>query len=336
MHRRHFVCGAATSVGLIAFASAGLALDTTSGDFSADKSGQPPEAPALETPPISKKGGHDEILGKVDADRLYDDVRHLQTFETRLTGTPGNAAAGDWIDSQFQTHGHAAGKGSQQTFKMPDGSDTSNRLYYPFADASSYILICAHYDATSEKPSDSAPGADDNATGVAVLLEISRALVGVKLQKGLILACFSGEEQGLVGSQVCADIAAKEHWPIDLLVNLDMVGFAKAEPANIVVEYDHGNRVLENDQTAAAYGAILGSLAQTAGGLSAKYTDIWNSDYMPFEAKGYPCVGLYDDGAEEPFYHSTRDTTDNVNKEKLASVARSVLATILEVGVLTT
>lgn len=336
MRRRQFVRGIFASASLLVLSRSGQTADRAFQVLNTDKSGIAPKAAPLKAPSLAAKSGHSDIVGKVSADRLYAAVKRLQQFETRLSGTQDNNEAGDWLDSQFQTHGHANGKGLQQPFDLPSGSKTTNRLFYPLGEASSYILVCAHYDSTSQEPMTSAPGADDNATGVAVLLEISQALAGVKLQKGVILACFSGEEQGLLGSQVCADIAAKEGWRIDLVLNLDMVGFADSNPPNIVVEYDSGNLVAENDEAAARFGATLSSLAKAVGGFSVKNTNIWNSDYMPFEAKGYPCVGLYDDGAEQPFYHSTGDTIANVNKDKLAGTARTVLATILEVGILTT
>ena len=59
---------------------------------------------------------------------------------------------------------------------------------------------------------------------------------------------FGGEEQGLFGSDACAEIAIQQNWPIDVVINLDMVSYKNPiGPSRIVVEYDQGNRVPRND-----------------------------------------------------------------------------------------
>ena len=62
--------------------------------------------------------------------------------------------------------------------------------------------------------------------------------------------------------------------------------------------------------------------------LQVEHTDIWNSDYMPFEAKGFACIGLYDGAADAPFYHSAEDTLDKVDLARLVEVTRLVVATV--------
>ncbi len=75
-------------------------------------------------------------------------------------------------------------------------------------------------------------------------------------------------------------------------------------------------------------------MAQTASdytSLEVDHTDIWNSDYMPFEAKGFACIGAYESG-DSPFYHKSTDTIDNIDISYLAEVVKMVLATILVLG----
>ena len=109
----------------------------------------------------------------------------------------------------------------------------------------SIILVCCHYDSLSERPSIEAPGADDNASGVPATLELARLLKNVELKREAFLPCvFGGEEQGLFGSDACAEIAIQQNWPIDVVINLDMVSYKNPiGPSRIVVEYDQGNRV---------------------------------------------------------------------------------------------
>ena len=77
--------------------------------------------------------------------------------------------------------------------------------------------------------------------------------------------CSEAEEQGLFGSAACADIAIQQNWPIDIVINLDMVSYKNPiGPSRIVVEYDQGNGDPRNDAAAKAYGLIM---AQGSKGL---------------------------------------------------------------------
>lgn len=64
--------------------------------------------------------------------------------------------------------------------------------------------------------------------------------------------------------------------------------------------------------------------------MTVEHTDIWNSDYMPFEAAGFPCVGVYDGGAGADFYHSERDLPAVVDMNRLGEVTRGLLAFVAQ------
>ena len=67
-------------------------------------------------------------------------------------------------------------------------------------------------------------------------------------------------------------------------------------PKVVKVEYDQGNRNPGNDAAAKAFGLLMAQAAADYTHLAVEHTDIWNSDYMPFEAKGYACIGVYEGG----------------------------------------
>jgi Zn-dependent M28 family amino/carboxypeptidase len=148
----------------------------------------------------------------------------------------------------------------------------------------------------------------------------------------VLFAAFGGEEQGLFGSQACADVAAREGWPLDLMINLDMIGYRKpGAAARVTVEYDHGNRHPGNDAASKAFGLTMAQAARDYTPLHVLHADITSSDYMPFEAKGYACIGAYD-ADENPHYHKTGDTPATLDYAHLADVVRMVLATIVVVA----
>jgi hypothetical protein len=108
-----------------------------------------------------------------------------------------------------------------------------------------------------------------------------------------------------------------------------MVGYRDpARPDLIIIEFDQGNRVPGNDADARRYGMVMAQAAADNTSLEVEHTDIWNSDYMPFEEKGYACIGLYDGAADAPFYHTANDTLDKVDVARLAEVTSLLVATI--------
>ena len=271
------------------------------------------------------------LIAQVRPARLGDRIRALSDFGTRWTYSSNIGRVPEWVRDRFLEMGYPRGDARFQPFDVPGAGRQQNVLCGAPADHPGFVLVCAHYDSLSETPSISAPGSDDNASGLAVLLEVAELLRTPPLRRGLLFAAFGGEEQGLFGSTTCAEVAAAEQWDIDVVINLDMVAFQDPGRPNLVrVEYDQGNHHPGNDAAAKAFGLLMAQVAADYTNLAIEHTDIWNSDYMPFEAKGYACIGAYE-GGENPHYHKTTDTAATVNLDHLAEVAKMVLATVYSI-----
>jgi beta-phosphoglucomutase-like phosphatase (HAD superfamily) len=272
------------------------------------------------------------LVGQVSPARLGDRVRALSDFGTRWSYSSNIGQIPTWVRDRFLEMGYPQGDVRFQPFSVPGAGQQQNVLCGAPADHPGFVLVCAHYDSLSETPSISAPGSDDNASGLAVLLEVAELLRTLPVRRGLLFAAFGGEEQGLFGSTACADVAAAEQWRIDVVINLDMVAFQDPARPNLVrVEYDQGNHHPGNDPAAKAFGLMMAQAAADYTNLAVELTDIWNSDYMPFEAKGYAAIGVYE-GGENPHYHKTTDTTETVNLNHLAEVSKMVLATAYSIA----
>lgn len=273
------------------------------------------------------------LTAKVDGERLRASVLRLTQFGTRYSFSPDIDKVPSWVFDQFTGLGYEADTQVKfQPFNLPGSGTQRNVLCRHHKEEKNFILVCCHYDSLSENPFVSAPGADDNASGVAAVLEIARILRDVPLEKGVLFAVFGGEEQGLFGSSGCAEIAAAEEWKIDLVINMDMISFnSPGEPSRIIVEFDQGNKVAENDAEAERYGKVMAQAAADYTSLEVSHTDIWNSDYMPFEARGYVCIGAFE-SSENPFYHKTTDTIDKIDFPHFTEAVKMVLATIVSVG----
>ena len=269
------------------------------------------------------------LIAGVSETRLKATMEGLVAWGTRWTFAPHidqvTAAIGDY----FVAAGYPQAEIRFQPFSLPGSTSQRNVLCGAATADDGVVLLCAHYDSVSHAPAISAPGGDDNASGIAVMVEAARLLRDAGLDQHVLCAAFGGEEQGLYGSQACATVAATEGWNIRLVINLDMVGYRDpARPDSVIVEFDQGNAQLGNDAVAKAYATTMAQAATDYTQLKVEHTDIWNSDYMPFEAKGFACIGLYDGAADAPFYHSADDTLDKVDLARLVEITRLVIATV--------
>jgi hypothetical protein len=269
------------------------------------------------------------LIGQVDAARLAASIASLTTFTTRHTLSATNDEVANWLRGQFAALGYS----DVQLDRFPvQGVHRHNVICTKTgSDPETFVLIGAHFDSRMDDLDDStapAPGSDDNATGVAALLELARVMQPVETGCSIRFVAFSGEEQGLIGSTAYAASAHASGMKIRLMINLDMVGHPidSAQPT-IVVESDRGNDVSTNDAASQAAATRMALNASTYTSLRTQLGPIYASDYMPFEHYGYVCIGAFDGADGQPFYHSGTDTPDKVNPGFHGEVVRMVLAT---------
>ncbi|MEA3338018.1 MAG: M20/M25/M40 family metallo-hydrolase, partial [Chloroflexota bacterium] len=264
----------------------------------------------------------------VSQTNLSNWVHHLSSYHTRHTQSTYIDQAATWLSSQFSGFGYGSvvshqysreGHQLKNIICTKPGSDSNPKL----------VIVCAHYDSINVQGgvTDRAPGADDNATGVAVLLELARILADVDLRDTVQFAAFSGEEQGYWGSTAYAQHLQDGGINVHRLINLDQVGVPPADNA-INIERDMGNSVSSNDQLSQALGDTMAQMAADYSDMPVLLSHIYGSDYMPFEARGWVVAGAYEAG-HNPHYHTSNDAVSMVDFAYVTQVARMTLATLL-------
>jgi hypothetical protein len=216
-----------------------------------DASGAPIQA-APADPAIQR------ALAQISAERIQQIVEKLVSFHNRSTLSsvdtglaPGQGvtAAADWIAAEFQRYADACGgclDVKRDTFTQQPEPPPKGRIPLPTtitnvyavlrgsdpSHASRMMLVTGHYDSRDTDIMDTrggAPGANDDATGVAVSLECARVLsaakvAGLRLPSTIVFAAVAGEEQGLNGSRHLAELAKSEGWHLEGVLNNDIVG----------------------------------------------------------------------------------------------------------------
>ena len=291
------------------------------------------------------------VIDRVQLYNLEKSVRDLSSFYTRHSESEFMDEVAYWLAEKLQ--GNCGTDVYIQNFTYFPGNTTSEddddfnsnhrqKSFYNLKNIScdkvgstnNTILVSAHYDSRTEDLNDSrarAPGADDNASGVSVLLEVARILSKLSLEHSISFALFSGEEQGKWGSKYYADFIDKADIDLDLLINLDMVGFPSEGLSSVLIEYDNGNIVQDNNKYSQKIAKLIKDIAAKNTNLNATLGILGNADYLPFEALGYTVIGFHDNGVtKNPNYHKSSDTFDTLDYNYIASIANLTIATILQ------
>ena len=173
------------------------------------------------------------------------------------------------------------------------------------------IIVGAHYDSV-----ESSPGASDNASGTAVLLEVARALENLSTDKELRFLFFGAEELGLIGSKkYVEEMTKKEIKRTSAMLNMDMAGSVDAGPLTMFTVDGFSNAVTDT--------------AKTIKEIPLEFTD--RSDHAPFHNAGIDAA-LFSYFPSEEWYHSPKDTIDQISKDRLDEMASLVTKSVLKLS----
>jgi len=262
----------------------------------------------------------------VSTDSLLAYVQHLQDYGTRAYWKPQAYEAQDWMQSKFEAWGleveiqtfSAAGNGwgtpaasSGNVIAVQTGTVHPNE----------FIVCGAHYDSFVPYNYDNCPGADDNATGTATVLELARILSQYETERSIIYCCFSAEEVGLFGSKAYAERCQQQGMNIVGYFNIDMSGYLKPG-TEIHIDLIHPSTAnplanfLKNIND--VYFQIpLVSRPNLSGG---------DSDHTSFNQKGFMGIWTFEDWNNcSPQIHTVNDIIGpSVNKPEQVNIFTQV------------
>jgi hypothetical protein len=279
------------------------------------------------------------IVDQVNSTRLKNWIDNLSSFQTRHTKSEYIEDVAYWLKNELQSI--CNGRVYFHNFTQSDqGKSYSLKniicdqgLASTNEDKGHNVLISAHYDSRMEDINQSnarAPGADDNASGVAAVLELARVLSKVDLKNNIQFVLFSGEEQGQWGSSAYVKQHQTNNTKLDLAMNLDMVGYPSLGLGKVIIEHDLGNKNTTNDEYSKNVAKFIAQIDSEYTNLEASLRQLGKTDLIPFEAIGKTIIGFHDGGSElNPNYHSISDTPDTLDIGYLTSTTKLALATIL-------
>lgn len=285
-----------------------------------------------------KSGGNrnpniEKLVNAVDADQWLSDVTTLSSW-SRATGQDGNIKAAAWIMEKMNQLNLQV---TEQIFSFDIGImvETQNIIGVQVGTKrpDDWYIIGAHMDSTSAAAhtGGSAPGAVDNASGCAAVLEMARIASGYQFEGTLIFICFGGEEMGLKGSKYHAEnlIANGDKDRVKAVFNIDMIGYSSDVNREVIFEsttdYQWLIDVMANN--AILYAPSISVFTTTGAGM-------W-SDHDTYASKGIPAVLSADnDWGIYPDYHKFSDLPENIITEQGELIIKINMAAIAELAAL--
>jgi len=259
-----------------------------------------------------------DMIQQLDESMILDYLEDLVAFGPRVTETTACEQAGEWIYTEFQSMGldvryHSwsnSGYDSENIEATLPGLDqTSDEIY----------IICGHYDSVP-----GSPGADDDGSGTVATLAAAYIMSQYSFNHTIRFVTFSGEEQGLLGSERYVQEAYSNGDNIVATLNVDMIGFAETENQgnNIKIYHNDDSDWLVDftDDIADQYNEYI-NLNVIPSGWS------WGSDHYYFWEYGYDAL-FYHEYEFNHYYHSPQDTIENMNLTYDVKCSRLILATL--------
>jgi len=316
---------------------------------------------AFSQKPPQKSSTVERIVKEISANNIRTSVEKLAAFDTRhtlsdtMSETRGIGAARRWIKSEFEKYAQEAeGRMSVDFFgtivppsnRIPSPTKVVNVVATLSPEPTHHlmpgriIVVSGHYDSRASNPMDSvsaAPGANDDGSGTAVVLELARVLSRHRFDATLVFMAVAGEEQGLLGAAAWAEMAKQEKWNVEAVLNNDIVGNSRGGDGSRENKYvrlfseafsplDTGTAFrqwislgYENDggsRSLARYVKEVGELYQKSFGVAMVYRldrFLRGGDHRPFHERGFRAVRFSE--VKENYDHQHQDVRVENGKE---------------------
>ncbi|MEW6743435.1 MAG: M20/M25/M40 family metallo-hydrolase [Planctomycetota bacterium] len=266
------------------------------------------------------------LVDQVSGTTIEAWIDHLSNaYTTRVAFLPEAFAARNWLMTTFQGFGnlfvtaHDYNSDSDNVIAELAGVKNPERL----------VIVGAHYDSLNyhDYPNGRAPGADDNASGTAAVLELARVFSQAQFKNTIRFVAFCSEEMGLVGSRAYAALLASQGADVLVMLNTDMNAYRAAEDVrslDFVENYSAEWLIDRCEELTALY----------VPGLPTNRGELWGgtSDHQSFDEQGYDAIFFFEDLSNySPYIHTADDTlglsaNDMVRSEAITKSVAAALA----------
>lgn len=265
------------------------------------------------------------LVDEIDGDRWFVDIETLALFN-RYTQGPGILDARDWLVAAFED---LPGVVVETPSFMVGGTIAYNVIAtLPGSTRpDDWYIVGGHYDSISEAPMTAAPGAEDNASGCAGVLELARVLTAHPPEGTVLFICYAGEEQGLLGSEdhVADLVVSGDASKVQAMLDLDMIAYTADGDLDCLLESEAFAQFLVDllADAAAQYSTLRIEIS----------LDAWGSDHVPYLDQGIPALlAIENDWYQYPYYHTTDDLPYHLSVTMGEEVLKMSVAALAELA----
>ncbi|HET9031785.1 MAG TPA: M28 family peptidase [Dokdonella sp.] len=290
---------------------------------------RPESAPAAADPAIQS------VVDSIDTVRWFADLTTLTGWDRSSYGSE-LALSRAWIETQFNGLGLTV---SAPAFTMPGNSGgqiSVNNVIGKWTGTEfpdEWIIVGGHYDSRNGNihSTVNAPGAEDNASGCASVIELARVLVDFEPKRSILFMCYAGEEQGLYGSY--AHVSSLQNsgdlGKVQAVVTMDMIGYSADSTLDVLFESSSTWSTYLN-QFATAAATYVPQLRVTLS------SNPFGSDHVPYlQAGKKTLLAIENDWDAYPDYHSSNDTPDRIGPNAQAmggAILKTSVAVIADIA----
>ena len=274
-----------------------------------------------------------QTVDRVSGTNLAETIGDLEVFGTRAFYTSSGWNASIYVHDRFAELGYwvyyqnleVSGFPARNVIAVKNGTNASDPLY----------LFGAHYDCANKEAANysegeilAAPGADDDASGVAAVIEIARILKETRLSSMVKFVAFAAEESGLNGSRYFARQEHDAGWVYENTALMDMIGYKVASQNRAMIFSGSPHNTLAPSMVSAIDTFNLDLSAEIVTGY-----DLTSSDHASFWEVGYPSLlvieELVNSSVASPYYHTSQDTLSTLSVDQMVEITKAVLGGFL-------
>lgn len=262
------------------------------------------------------------IVNNVSSANILADLNTFESMGVKEINTTALDNTQSWIKSRYESLGYT--DIVEQAFSFSGGTThniivTKTGTLYP----NTFVIIDGHYDTIN------GPGTNDNGSGTVLLLELARLLKDVDTEYSIKFIHFSGEENGLIGSNYYVNnTVVPQSLDIELVFNIDEVGGVSGMVNDTIVCEEDTSTPTSNNAASSAMTQILANAIELYSTLETEISYAYGSDYVPFENNGEVITGLFEKN-ETPYAHTSNDVLSNMDVNYLYQVTRGAMGAAL-------
>ncbi len=295
------------------------------------------------------------LIDEVSPARLKATVEKLAAYPTRNTLSPGLFDAAEWLASEYRKIPRLQVEVMKYIIprgrRVPEDREVVQVIAVLPGKTDRRLVVGGHMDSLNLQAPDvatgRAPGANDDASGTALALELARVMAAREWNQTIVFCGFSGEEQGLNGSRALALRAKAEGWKLEAMLNNDIVGSSTnkqgmKDASQVRLFSDEFDPTPPNPERLPHISRELARLAEWVVRRDLKGFKIRlvarrdrfqrGGDHTPFNENGYNAVRFTEMVEEFSRQHVADDLPEHMDFDYLANVARCNLVTLASLG----